>query len=244
MESLQLVAARVPYMTSPGNHEGQFNFAAYLNWLPMPVRQSGSDSPFWFSFDYLGVHVLAFSTEHDFSPNSTQHRWIVQDLAKANQNRERVPWVVVMGHRPLYCSSIVCWERCQDEAPRYRSYLEDVLNQQRVDVVIAGHNHQYERSYPVYQEKATQKNYTNPQAPVYIVNGAAGNPEFNDPTFMPDVEWRANYQVTMSTGFLLMTPSATQLNFAYVMSDKNDIVDSFVIVRDRAWKNHQQNSST
>ena len=58
--------------------QAQFDFAAYLNWLPMPNNASGSNSPFWFSFDYLGVHVLAFSSEHDFSPNSTQHRWIQQ----------------------------------------------------------------------------------------------------------------------------------------------------------------------
>ena len=64
MNSLQSVVARVPYMTAPGNHEKQFHFAAYTNWLPMPHEASNSTSPFWFSFDYLGVHVLSFSTEH------------------------------------------------------------------------------------------------------------------------------------------------------------------------------------
>ena len=58
--------------------QAQFDFSAYLNWLPMPHRASRSNSSFWFSFDYLGVHVLSFSTEHDFSPNSTQHHWIQQ----------------------------------------------------------------------------------------------------------------------------------------------------------------------
>ena len=44
--------------------------------------------------------------------------------------------------------------------------------------VISGHNHQYERSYPVYHGSPTQKDYINPKAPVYIVNGAAGNKMF------------------------------------------------------------------
>ena len=28
----------------------------------------------------------------------------MEDLEKANKNREERPWLVVMGHRPLYCS--------------------------------------------------------------------------------------------------------------------------------------------
>ncbi|KAK7114361.1 acid phosphatase type 7-like isoform X2 [Littorina saxatilis] len=231
MNALQSVVGKVPYMTAPGNHEAQFEFAAYLNWLPMPNKASSSDSPFWFSFDYLGVHVLSFSTEHDFTPNSTQHRWIEQDLKRANGNRARVPWLVVIGHRPLYCSSLICWERCHDEATTFRSNLEELLYQYRVDAMITGHNHQYERSYPVYLGKATQKNYINPQAPVYIVDGAAGNPELNDPTFEPGVEWRGNDEPSMATGFLLMTPSQSQLKFDYVLSDTDKVFDSFTIVR-------------
>ena len=161
-------------MLCPGNHESQFNFAGYLNWYTMPSTQSGSTSPFWFSFDYLGIHFLSFSTEHPFDQNSTQFAWIKQDLIKANSNRDQVPWIIVYGHRPLYCTSVVCSERCETEAPVYRSYLEDLLYKQKVDVVMAGHDHNYERTYPIYKLQATQKNYNNPKAPVYIVNGAAG----------------------------------------------------------------------
>ena len=58
-----------------------------------------------------------------------------QDLKRANENRARVPWVIVIGHRPLYCSSLFCYSRCHDQAPVYRSYLEDLLYQHHVDVV-------------------------------------------------------------------------------------------------------------
>ncbi|XP_070208064.1 uncharacterized protein [Littorina saxatilis] len=231
MNGLQRVASRIPYMAAPGNHEAQFNFAAYLHWLPMPYAPSNSSSPFWFSFRHLGVHVLAFSTEHDFSPRSAQRRWMEEDLKRANENRARVPWVVVMGHRPLYCSSVMCHKRCHVKAARYRSHVEGLLRQQRVDVVIAGHNHQYERSFPVYQGRATQRDYVNPRAPVYIVNGAGGNPEILDPTFQRDVAWRAWYLPSMTTGFLLMTPSITRLRFDYVNSDSSNVIDSFTIVR-------------
>ena len=52
------------------------------------------------------VHVLNFDTEHYFYENSwseadikRQYDWIQADLIKANQNREKVPWLVVQGHR-------------------------------------------------------------------------------------------------------------------------------------------------
>jgi BioD-like phosphotransacetylase family protein len=37
-----------------------------------------------------------------------QLQWLEQDLARANQRRDTHPWIIVGGHRPLYCSS---WER-------------------------------------------------------------------------------------------------------------------------------------
>ena len=52
------------------------------------------------------VHVLNFDTEHYFYENSwseadikRQYDWIQADLIKANQNRDKVPWLVVQGHR-------------------------------------------------------------------------------------------------------------------------------------------------
>ena len=48
----------------PGNHESQFDFAAYRNrFSHMPTNASGSGSPFWFSFDYGPVHFLSYSCE-------------------------------------------------------------------------------------------------------------------------------------------------------------------------------------
>ena len=231
-DRLQPLVARAPYMTCPGNHEAPFNFTSYANWLRMPHRAARSPSPFWYSFDYLGVHFVMMSTEHVFSPGSPQHRWMEADLRKANSRRHQVPWLVVVGHRPLYCSSWLFAKRCTTESLLFRTFLEDLFLTQRVDVYLCGHNHQYERSYPVYRG-AFMESYSNPNSTVYIVNGAAGNIEQNDPTHMRSavVPWRAAYGHGMRTGFLVMTPARYILNFTYVESSSGKVMDHFAITR-------------
>ncbi|XP_006813910.2 uncharacterized protein LOC102800613 [Saccoglossus kowalevskii] len=231
---IQPFAAYVPYMVGPGNHEAQFDFAAYKNWFTMPYNISQSKSQFYYSFDYMGVHFVAMSTEHDFTPGSTQNIWLEEDLIKASQNREKVPWIFVHGHRPLYCSSIVDWlPRCITEAKTYRANIEHLLYKYKVDIYMAGHNHQYERSYPVYNGTVISKNYINPQATVYIVNGGAGNPEGNDITFMPEsfVPWRAKIADTSHTGWMTMDITETSLHFKYILSETWQKYDKFTITR-------------
>lgn len=74
MNEIQELTSRDPYMCTVGNHEIQYQFAAYLNWFQQPYHESGSASPFWYSFDYMGIHFVMFSTEHDFAPASEQFR--------------------------------------------------------------------------------------------------------------------------------------------------------------------------
>ena len=33
-----------------------------------------------------------------------RYNWLKQDLARANDNRLAVPWIIVFGHRPMYCN--------------------------------------------------------------------------------------------------------------------------------------------
>ena len=44
------------------------------------------------------------SSEHDYRPGSRQYVWLENDLK--NVDRTKTPWVVLGGHRPMYCSQI------------------------------------------------------------------------------------------------------------------------------------------
>ncbi len=73
----------------------------------------GGDSNYFFSINIGPVHLISISTEfyyfleYGFDQLNVQYTWLENDLIKANtlENRAQQPWIVVMGHRPMYCSN-------------------------------------------------------------------------------------------------------------------------------------------
>src|SRR5690606_37957010 len=127
----------------------------------------------YFNFDLNQKGPL--DTLADLMPGNPCYDWLEQDLIYANspQNRTQRPWIIAMGHRPLYCSSTK-GKDCTSHAETFRRELEPLLNKYQVDLVLAGHVHDYERTLPVFEEKPTSESYVNPTSPTYIVNGAGG----------------------------------------------------------------------
>ena len=70
------------------------------------------ENDWYYSWDAGLVHYVATSTEVWFGVHavgetdtcSKQLEWLKADLAKANANRANIPWIVVHGHRSIYCS--------------------------------------------------------------------------------------------------------------------------------------------
>ena len=178
LRKIEPITAKVPYLVSPGNHEFWFNFSAYKHRFAM--ADDGAHQSMYYSLDIGDVHLLATNTEsiEDLSyVSDAQVGWIRADLAAATAASR--PWTVVYGHRPLYTAAA----HGQD-IPRGPAYLRDKLElvyvEGGVDIVVQGHVHDYQRSWPLLAGQPTALNYSNPIAPVYVVNGAAGNRENND----------------------------------------------------------------
>eukprot|EP01100_Stratorugosa_tubuloviscum_P007167 TRINITY_DN2_c0_g2_i1.p1 TRINITY_DN2_c0_g2~~TRINITY_DN2_c0_g2_i1.p1 ORF type:complete len:437 (-),score=195.07 TRINITY_DN2_c0_g2_i1:95-1405(-) len=244
-----------PYMTCPGNHEatchsiGTFgckdefrNFSAYQNRFRMPSSESGSPSGnMWFSFNYSTVHFVSISSETDF-PNSPegprtifnagpfgdQITWLKEDLKKANQNRNNQPWIIVVGHRPMYSSGSTDFPPNVRED--LRTAIEDILHENKVDLYICGHVHSYERLYPIYNNVVVQKNYDSPQAVVPIVIGNAGNIEGHTVEFVsPDPDYLA-FRNSEDYGFALMTVyNETTIRWAALRATDGSIFDEIYI---------------
>ncbi|XP_063624902.1 acid phosphatase type 7 isoform X1 [Cydia splendana] len=239
MRQIQPIASLVPYMTCPGNHEEKYNFSNYRARFSMP---GGTESMFY-SFDLGPVHFVSISTEYYYFFQwgarmlFEQFAWLQEDLTNANQpkNRAERPWIVLMGHRPMYCSNsddIDCsFEYTRRGIPFIGLSLEPLLKQYGVDVVIWAHEHSYERSWPLYDGKVYNGSldhpYTNPGAPVHVVTGSAGCQEGRDRFYHNPYSWSAfrsqDYGYTRFEAH-----NRTHLYMEQVSADlKGQVIDSF-----------------
>ena len=209
----------------------------------MPGEASGGSGNFWFSYDHMGVHFVSLSTEHDYSVGSPQWQWLQNDLRKASTGaqRERVPWIVVVGHRPMYCSDKSEYTAHVRGAP-FQSAVEPLLLEAKVDVMMTGHEHGYERIHPTRNGSvvslpteelrainngnklsATQTVhvYQKPQAPLGVMVGSTGGLQ-EDHWVLPRPPWSA-FRVTATPakpwagyGYVMMSvEGATRLSFEF-----------------------------
>uniref|UniRef100_A0A183BKW7 Metallophos domain-containing protein n=1 Tax=Globodera pallida TaxID=36090 RepID=A0A183BKW7_GLOPA len=241
------ISASVPYMTVVGNHEFNYNFTHYINRFTMPNPENQN---LFFSFDLGTAHFIGFSTELYFWPIyyrhnnlATQWQWLIKDLEKANLNRHNVPWIITMGHRPMYCSTFT-----GDDCTQYNSItrtglpfghdfaLEELFFKYGVDLEIWGHEHTFERMYPVYNRTVYNGSdanpYVDPPAPVHVVSGSAGCQEKTDTFSAHPGPWSA-FRST-NYGFSRMhIVNSTHLYLEQTIAADETIEDYFWLVKNR-----------
>ncbi|MEZ4903112.1 MAG: metallophosphoesterase [Spirosomataceae bacterium] len=143
----------------PGNHEyysGAQNKreVAYFQLFSFPQNGEGGGVPsgteMYYSFDYANVHFVAldsYGIEQDrYRLSDTlgpQVEWLKKDLA-AN----RLPWTIVMFHHPPYTKNSHDSD-AEQELSLIRENLTPILERYKVDLVLSGHSHLYERSRPM-----------------------------------------------------------------------------------------------
>ncbi|CAL8295158.1 unnamed protein product [Arctogadus glacialis] len=250
MRQIQSIAAYVPYMTCPGNHESAYNFSNYRNRFSMPGRTES----LWYSWNVGPVHIISLSTEVYFYLEFgqellfRQYDWLKRDLEEANrpENRAARPWIITMGHRPMYCS-----DDDQDDCTTFDSFvrggrsdttpaapgLEDLFYLHGVDLELWAHEHTYERLWPVYGDKvfngSVAEPYTNPKAPVHIITGSAGCKEKTD-RFNPNPKDWSAFRSTDYGYTHMQVVNHTHLYLGQVSDDQaGKTIDSIWIIKDK-----------
>jgi hypothetical protein len=258
MRQIEPIAAIVPYMTCPGNHEQAYNFSNYRNRFTMP---GGDGESQFYSFNLGRAHLIFYSTEFYYYTQygkeqiKNQYNWLKRDLEMANlpENRALRPWIIVMGHRPMYCSNLWDGEHClkidnyarvgiPEDTPTGQVYLyglEELFYQQGVDLMIWAHEHSFERLWPLYNMticNGTQSKtnpYINPPGPVHLISGAAGNQEGENPFIPWGQPWSAFR--TKDYGYTRMQiVNSTHLTYEQVSIDKDgEVIDQLLYVRNK-----------
>lgn len=233
----QPVAAKIPFQTTLGNHEWLdtiHNLKAYKARFQNPSVDGKKE--LYYSFNAGLVHFVMVSgycpemlTTHSqpcLADGTAQKTWLKADLAGVD--RSVTPWVVVSFHQPYVNSNNA--HSIESEGIPMENAIEDVLFENKVDLVFSGHVHAYERSCQVYQYKCT------PGAPYYITIGDGGNHEGLATGWVePQPEWSAYRQASYGFGELHAV-NATHMHWAWHQNQDlvPTVADEFTLVKDQA----------
>ena len=125
------ISRSIPFQAWPGNHETDDNHCDFLNYRARFYNQNltadtatnargiRSGNSRYYSFEIPGLlHVAGIDTDAYAEPDvdsdgngasgqsffvAEQWEWLKKDLESVN--RTETPWLFVMGHHPMYCSS-------------------------------------------------------------------------------------------------------------------------------------------
>ena len=163
---------------SIGNHEnsGSEDLNTYLNAFSL-TRQFGQV----YSFNFNNVHFLSMATEISYSTGSSQNVFVKNDLAAAASN-PNIDWIIVYFHKPMYSSPSSC-SSCSGESS-LRDIYHPIFDQYGVDLVLEGHTHDYQRSFPIKFNSNSKSNptitdtnritYNDPAGEIHAIVGTGG----------------------------------------------------------------------
>ncbi|OMJ65092.1 hypothetical protein SteCoe_39357 [Stentor coeruleus] len=243
LNMIQPIAARIPYMGLPGNHEIFNNMSHYINRFRLPATKDNQGTNLFYSFNLGPAHFVLINSEAYFYESlypsiETHDNWLIKDLKQANLNRENIPWIFVFNHGALYCSNDK--SDCLDNALIVREHLEKILNENSVDVMLQAHVHNYERCTAIYNDtwnlgdNETKKYLLSFSKPIYIVNGNAGYFQaHNDPFKQNKDDWHIFGSEDYGYGSFTMYIK-THIYYEQFSSEKGTEIDYFWIVKDNS----------
>lgn len=121
----------IPFFPASGNHDYRtLSGAPFRDVFNLP----GDNGEKWYSFDWGRVHFASLDTEADYAK---QAAWLDKDLEGS-----KAPWKIVYMHRPPYSSGK------HGSDTKLQKLLSPILVKHGVQLVLAGHDHNYERIKP------------------------------------------------------------------------------------------------
>ncbi len=158
---------QVPFYTCLGNHDVlTSNGQPYLEAFHLP-HNNPQGTERYYSFEAANVHFIALDSNQSVAAGTPMHDWLVSDLAAT------ADWKIVFFHHPPFSSAMHA-----PDGPALRAAYEPLFAAGGVDLVLNGHDHVYERSYPLLQSVITNQDqephYLNPAGTIYVVSGGGG----------------------------------------------------------------------
>lgn len=166
-----------------GNHEDDSN-EGYSNYQ----NAFGFSSPY-FAFTFNGgtttqTRVIVMDSDRNsFSVGSSQYNFVLNELKKTGYK-----WKIVYLHKQMYTSSNTCSSSsCSNtgsDATNLRNIYHKLFDQYGVDLVLNGHVHNYQRTFPIKYDSGSPSSptitstssstYNDPAGAIFVTVGTGG----------------------------------------------------------------------
>ncbi len=188
------VLDEIPFLPSIGNHEADGD--KYVFYMRLPGKER------FYSYDLGPVHVLALDFHYE-KETDAQFAFAEQDLMAS-----KAPWKVVYLHYPVFNvgGHATGWG--------HASYLP-LFHRAKVDLVVTGHSHIYERFLPIAGE-----NGEDAWPITHITTGGGGAP------LAPSYPHPALVSYASTNHFVLFEATETTLK-GRVITTNNAVFDTF-----------------
>lgn len=236
--------------------------------LPTKGEMNGvpSNSEAYYSFDYGNVHFICLDSyaygkdnQRLFDGPSEQLTWLKKDLEANKQD-----WTIVFFHYPPYTKGSYDSDAKNPDATynnRYniplvnlRTLLVPIFDKYKVDLVLTGHSHVYERSKPLLGHTGTSDTFdpklhnpasssgkyngeenscpylfanTNQNGTIYVVNGVGGGTKKP----LSDFPHKAMYYSNASVNGSFYVEIENNRFDAKFLDTNGDVLDKFTIFK-------------
>lgn len=127
---------------SQGNHDSPSSVTYYQNIFTLP-KNNPADTKLYYSFRYGNALFISLNSEEMVSATSPQSVWLKSTLENAKDD-PAITWRIVFFHRPLVNAG-----NHHGEGDSRRDHWGAWFDQYDVDLILNGHDHNYQRTKPI-----------------------------------------------------------------------------------------------
>jgi hypothetical protein len=208
-----------------GNHESDSLMTKYLS-------KTGESTPYYVH-KFKNIMLISFDMYKPFDSGSDQYNTIKSALESA-KNDNNIDWRICFHHENFYSAP-----SHHGNNTSFRNIWHPIFEANNVDLDISGHNHNYQRTYPLKYNSSNadsptihntgDPNYTNPDGIMFLTVGTAGRdlyPIDSQPSHVA-------FKNASEFGFLVMnfTNNAKKITGKFYKNANVTIVDQWSITK-------------
>jgi hypothetical protein len=168
------ILAGTCFFPAHGNHDptGEDWDSAFF-----PPMDDPAETTTMYSLDWGSAHFTFLDTEIELAPGSERERFLGflrADLERARAGGAR--WLILVFHVPLFTNGAYFLDETR---ALVNAALAPVVDEFSVDLVITGHDHNWQRSHPIrggiVRDAWQDPEFLSPAGTLHVVTGGGGN---------------------------------------------------------------------